>query len=144
MKSIFLIETGAALLIRHHPNGSAIVLQRATPGTILAEASLFTTKYHCDAVAASPVLARLVSRTAMQHLFFTNPEFAEAWVTHLADEVRGARLRAEILTLKTVAERLEAWIADHGSLPHKGGWKSLAQEIGTSPEALYREIGRRK
>ena len=80
----------------------------------------------------------------MQHLFFTNQDFARAWVTHLAGEVRDARLRAEILTLKTVAERLDAWLADSGRLPEKGGWKAIAREIGTSPEALYREIARRR
>ncbi|MDP1699377.1 MAG: Crp/Fnr family transcriptional regulator [Aestuariivirga sp.] len=144
VKSMFLIETGTAQLIRHHPNGSAVVLQRAIPDSILAEASLFTPKYHCDAIATSPVVARLISRTAMQQLFYTSHDFAKAWAVHLAGEVRDARLRAEILTLKTVAERLDAWLADNGHLPEKGSWKAIAQEIGTSPEALYREIARRK
>lgn len=144
VKSMFLIESGTAQLIRHHPNGNVVVLQRAGPSSVLAEASLFTPKYHCDAIATSPVVACLISRTAMQPLFFTNQDFARAWATHLAGEVRDARLRAEILTLKTVAERLDAWIADNGRVPEKGGWKAIAQEIGTSPEALYREIARRK
>ena len=144
VKSMFLIESGTAQLIRHHPNGSAVVLQRASPDSILAEASLFTPKYHCDAIATLPVVAYQVSRTAMQQLFFTNQDFAKAWATHLAGEVRDARLRAEILTLKTVAERLDAWLADRSRLPGKGNWKAIAQEIGTSPEALYREIARRR
>lgn len=29
-------------------------------------------------------------------------------------------------------------------LPAKGEWKSVAQQIGVSPEALYREIARRR
>jgi CRP/FNR family transcriptional regulator, dissimilatory nitrate respiration regulator len=61
-------------------------------------------------------------------------------VAHLGKEVRSARLRAEILTLKTVAERLDAWLADRETLPDKGRWKVAAHEIGTSPEAFYREI----
>ena len=144
VKSMILIESGVAKLIRHHPDGTSIVLQRAGPGSILAEASLFTLKYHCDAIAASPVVARLVSQKATQQLFFAKQDFAKAWVTHLASEVRRARLRSEILTLKTVAERLDAWLLDSGSLPQKGNWKAVAQEIATSPEALYREIARRK
>ncbi len=144
VKSMFVIETGTAQLVRHHPNGSAVVLQRAISDSILAEASLFTPKYHCDAIATSPVVARLISRTTMQQLFYTSHDFAKAWAVHLAGEVRDARLRAEILTLKTVAERLDVWLADNGRLPEKGGWKAIAQEIGTSPEALYREIARRR
>ena len=54
-----------------------------------------------------------------------------------------ARLRAEILAFRTIAERLGAWIAAKGEFPPKGTWKTVAQEIGTSPESLYREIARR-
>ena len=144
VKSMFFVETGAAHLIRHHRDGSALVLQRAGHGSILAEASLFTSKYHCDAIATSPVVARLISRPAMQQLFFKDRDFAKAWAAHLAGEVRNARLRAEILSIKTVSERVDAWLADKEHLPEKGSWKALAQEIGTSPEALYREIARRR
>ena len=144
VKSMFLVEAGSAQLIRHHRNGSAIVVQRASAGSILAEASLFTSAYHCDAIATSPAVCRLISKAAMQQLFYSNQDFAKAWATHLASEVRSARQRAEMLALRTVSERLDAWLADRGQLPEKGNWKSIAQEIGTSPEALYREIARRK
>ena len=144
VKSMFLVKTGSAQLIRYHRNGSAVVVQRASAGSILAEASLFTSAYHCDAIATSPVVARLISKAATQQLFYSNQDFAKAWATHLASEVRNARLRAEMLTLRTVSERLDAWLADRGELPEKGSWKSIAQEIGTSPEALYREIARRR
>lgn len=142
--SMFLIESGEAHLLRRQRDGSAIVLQRALPGSFLAEASLFTTRYHCDATATTRVSARLISRLAMRRLFENDQAFATAWASHLADEVRSARLRAEVLALKTVAERLSAWTAAQGKFPPKGTWKSVAQDIGTSPEALYREIARRR
>lgn len=141
---MFLIEGGEARLMRQQRNGGAAVLQRAVSGSFLAEASLFTSRYHCDAIAAARVSARLISRPALRNLFESDREFAVAWASHLADEVRSVRLRAEILSLKTVAERLDAWIAVTGALPGKGTWKSVAQDIGTSPEALYREIALRR
>lgn len=144
VKSMFLIQSGSVHLIRHQKDGRAVVLQRAATDSILAEASLFTPEYHCDAIATSPVVARAISRAAMQQQFFADQEFARAWVIHLTGEIRSARLRAEILTLKTVAERLDAWVAEQGELPSKGNWKALAQEIGVSSEALYREIARRR
>jgi CRP/FNR family transcriptional regulator, dissimilatory nitrate respiration regulator len=142
--SMFLIEAGEARLLRRQRDGGAIVLQRALPGSFLAEASLFTASYHCDATATTRISARLISMNAMQKLFESDPAFAAAWAGHLAGEVRSARLRAEILALKTVAERLNAWTAAQGDFPPKGTWKTVAQEIGTSPEALYREIAQRK
>jgi CRP-like cAMP-binding protein len=141
--SMFLIESGEARLLRRRRDGGVIVLQQALPGSFLAEASLFTASYHCDATATTRVSARLISRLAMRKLFENDPAFATAWASHLADEVRGARLRAEILAFKTVAERLSAWIAAKEEFPPKGTWKTVAQEIGTSPESLYREIARR-
>lgn len=142
--SMFLIEAGEARLLRRQRDGGAIVLQRALPGSFLAEASLFAARYHCDATATTKVSARLISRLAMRKLFENDSAFAAAWASHLADEVRSARLRAEILAFKTVAERLGAWIAAKGEFPPKGTWKTVAQEIGISPESLYREIARRR
>jgi len=141
---MFLVENGEALLLRRHRDGSLVVLQRATSGAVLAEASLFSSVYHCDAIANTRVVVRLILRIKMKELFETNVTFASNWASHLADEVRHARLRAEILSLKTVSERLNAWIANAGCLPTKGSWKATAQEIGTSAEALYREMARRK
>ena len=144
VRSMFFIEEGTAQLIRHHRDGSAAVLQRAGPGSMLAEASLFASAYHCDAVAIEPVTATLIARRSLRRLFVTSPDFAQAWAAHLSAEVRHARTRAEILSLRTIAQRLDAWIAETGSLPDKGSWKSLALEIAVSPEALYREIARRR
>lgn len=142
--AMFLIEDGEARLVRRRRDGGAAVLQRAGAGAVLAEASLFTPEYHCDAIAATRVKARSIARAAMNHLFESDMGFAKAWASHLAAEVRKARLRAEILSLRTVAERLDAWLADRGQMPGKGGWKTIAHEIGASPEALYRELARRR
>jgi len=142
--TMFLVQSGEARLIRRHMDGSVVVLQRAMIGSVLAEASLFSSVYHCDAIVNTRLVAHLIPRSKMKALFESNVSFAGAWAGHLADEVRNARLRAEILSLKTVSQRLSAWIANTGSLPAKGSWKAIAQEIGTSPEALYREIATRK
>ena len=51
------IEESAVQLIRYQSDGSALVLQRAGPGAILAEASLYSEAYHCDAVALASTRA---------------------------------------------------------------------------------------
>jgi CRP/FNR family transcriptional regulator, dissimilatory nitrate respiration regulator len=45
------VLTGAVHLVRYQSDGSVLILQRAGPGSILAEASLYSGTYHCDAVA---------------------------------------------------------------------------------------------
>lgn len=74
-----------------------------------------------------------------------DPDLASALARDLAHELHRARAHAEILSLKTVAERVDAWLALNGSsLPPKGRWRQLASEIGITPEALYREIALRQ
>lgn len=144
VQSIFAVKSGAVHLIRHTQGGNAVILQRAGPGAVLAEASMFATVYHCDAVATSAVATSVFRKAVMQQRFFTDKDFARTWASHLAKEIRNARLRSEILALRTVAERLDAWLAERGPLPEKGVWKAIAEDIGTSPEALYREIAKRR
>ena len=74
----------------------------------------------------------------------SDSELTEAWAAHLARSVQRARMRAEIRSLKTVAERLDAWTAEHGDIPEKGQWHVLAAELSVSREALYRELARRR
>jgi CRP-like cAMP-binding protein len=145
VSAIHLICEGAVNLIRHQADGSALILQRATAGSVLAEASIFSASYHCDAIAVAPTRTRSVKKSTVRAQLLQNRILAEAWLSHLAREVQAARLRAEILSLKTVAERLDAWIAwQDGRFPAKGEWKTVATEIGISPEALYREMAKRR
>ena len=143
--SLFLVLEGTIELVRHQADGGVVVLQRASPSAVLAEASVFSERYHCDAFAAAPSVLRAVPMATVREQLARSPAFAEAWARHLAGEVQEARLRSEILSLKTVARRLDAWLLSHGDrMPAKGEWKSLAHQIGVSPEALYRELARRK
>ena len=83
-------------------------------GSVVAEASLFSSVYHCDAIASIFVRTRIVQRSAVKRRFEFDPAFTKAWADHLAQENRAARQRAEILSLKTVFERLTAWLDNFG------------------------------
>lgn len=142
---IHFIEEGAVHLIRHPADGAVLVLQRAGPSSIVAEASLYSDAYHCDAVAQAPTRSFAVSKKEIKARFAASPAFAQAWARHLAHEVQRTRLQAEILSLQTVAARLDAWIAwKDGRVPVKGESRAIASQIGVSAEALYRELGKRR
>ena len=142
---LHLVLDGEAHLVRHRADGGRLVLQRAMPKTVLAEASVLSERYHCDGVAVAGTRTRAVARAAVRALLTEDSAFAESWAHHLSHELQATRLRAEILTLRTVRERLDAWMAWNGNdLPRKGTWNAIANEIGTSPEALYRELARRR
>jgi CRP-like cAMP-binding protein len=142
--ALFVVLDGEVHLIRHQEDGNAVVLQRAGADEILAEASLFSDRYHCDAVARTHITVQSIPTRDLLGRLSNEPDFAKAWAAHLARKIHIMRFRSEILSRKTVASRLDAWLAWQGELPPKGQWKEIADQIGVSPEALYREIARRR
>lgn len=145
VQSLFLVSGGTMRLVRSLPHGFQLTIQRAGPGSVLAEASLFADRYHCEALAVDAARLAILPRLRLEAALADDPALAWLWAGHLAREVQRARTGAEILSLKTVVERLDAWLAlNEGGLPAKGGWRLVASEIGVTPEALYREIARRR
>jgi CRP-like cAMP-binding protein len=51
VRSMYLVRSGMVALERPLTDGTALTLSVATAGMALAEASLFATTYHCDAIA---------------------------------------------------------------------------------------------
>ena len=143
--ALYWVESGKVHLQRFTADGSAAVMQRAADGALLAEASIFGQHYHCDGIAAEPVAARQFDMAEVRRLMQAEPAFTASLARYLAEEVMRMRSRAEIASLRTVEARLEAWLAlnDH-QLPPAGKRVELARELGVSPEALYRELARRR
>lgn len=143
--SYFAVQSGEVHLLRRQEDGLGVILQRARAGSVLAEASLLTRAYHCSAVGVTAARLSVFARSEVQRMLETDPSVALAFTRHLTVEVQAARRRAEILALRKVADRLEAWLVWHdGVLPEKGAWNRVADEIGVSTEALYRELARRR
>jgi len=143
--SLFIVKSGMVHLLRFQENGDAVVLQRAGEGAVVAEASVFAETYHCAVVAVQASRLLVYPMAKVGALLAQNPNAALAYSRHLAGEVREARKRAEILALKTVSARLSAWLTwNHGLLPARGTWHHVADEIGISKEALYRELSKRR
>ena len=144
IRHLYLIEEGAAQLVRYGEGGAVIVMQRALPGMVLAEASIFSDSYHCDGVAVSRLRAFRLAMMTVRRMLGEAPELGRMLAGYLAREVQRQRIRSEILSIRTVRGRLDAWLAFNGeTLPPRGSWKTIAEDIGVSPEAFYRELARR-
>lgn len=141
---LFQVTRGAVVLERFLADGKAVCQQRAGPGDVLAEASLYNEAYHCGArcVEAGQVQAARVQ--VVHKILAASADHARTWSAHLAGQVQHARLLAEIRSLRSVAERLDSWLAAHSELPHNGQWQMVAFEIAVSREALYRELAKRR
>lgn len=139
------VRSGVVHLVRCDVSGRELIVQRASAGDIVAEASVFAARYHCDAVAVCPSVLETMLVLPLRARLCADPVLSEAFAAHLAQQVQRTRTMAEIVTLRTVAERLDAWlIFAEASMPPRGEWRHLAERLGVTPEALYRELARRK
>lgn len=145
VRRFYRIERGEVRLIRYQSSGGAVVLQTALSGTALAEASLFARTYHCDSVASAASGTISVSVASFRQFLAGNATANEQWMSHLGRSAQEARFRAEMLSMKKVDERLDAWLDwKQARLPERGAWRALADEIGVTPEALYRTLAKRR
>lgn len=145
VRNLFVVREGCIRLVRYQENGGGITLQRAQQGELLAEASLFAARYHCAAVADADSRVAVISKARIAEIQAEHADWLSDLAAHLAHQVQLARARAELLSQKTVAQKLDGWRALHGDeFPPRGHWIEVAQEIGVSPEALYRELARRR
>lgn len=133
---------GELVLERTGEGGDPVVLQRVRHGFV-AEASLQTGSYHCDAVVTSPGWAIAVPIDPLKAELAADSAFALRWIGMLNAEVRRLRAQCERMSLKGVGERLLHMIETEGvdgRLLVSSGLKSLATELAVSHEALYRAV----
>lgn len=143
VRSMFFVRSGAVALERPLADGTALTLHIAKAGHALAEASLFATAYHCDAIARSPAQIAILRRPDFLEALRARPDAALGLIKTQAEELQAQRARIEILRLRRVADKLDVWLDLFGA-PPKGEWVRVAEEIGVSQPALYRELARRR
>lgn len=143
VRSMFLVRKGSVALERPLADGGLLTLNTAGPGTALAEASLFSESYHCDAVAQSDAKVAVLARIKFLSALRQCPDSAMSMIETHAKAVQAQRARIEILRLRRVSDRLDAWLDLNGE-PPKGEWIKIAEQIGVSPPALYRELAQRR
>lgn len=142
VRRMYLVREGCIELKRPQADGGMLTLHKAETGSLLAEASLFAQRYHCDATCnASTRVAHLPKTDVLNTL--EQRGLGLLALSASAREVQTLRSRLEIMRLKALRNRLDAYLELYGK-PDAGGWVRVADWIGVTPEALYRELARRR
>ena len=139
---LYCVVAGEVVMGRYDRAGRHLALQRARDG-LLAEASLRSERYHCDAHAVGPACLLAFPLRALRQAIDAHAPTRWAWIAMLSSEIRRQRSLAERLTLKTVRERLLHLLVSQpepGVLRLTATRKDLAAQLGVSHEALYRAI----
>lgn len=143
VRLMHIVRAGTVALERPLADGTALTLHVASEGSILAEASLFANAYHCDAVTRDAAQIASVTRSAFLAGLNGTPGAALDLLRDASREVQAGRARIEIMRLRRVADRLDAWLELHGE-PPRGEWVRVADAIGVTQPALYRELAKRR
>jgi CRP-like cAMP-binding protein len=142
---LYEVVHGKVRLVRVDRNRREAILQTAGTGDTLAEASLFSPIYHCDAIATTRAAVRLYSRTILLNELKRNPKAAQAFLEMLARQVMNLRARLEQRNIHSARDRVRHYLVVNAGpngrtvvLP--GTLKNFAAELGLSHEALYRTL----
>lgn len=142
----FLVHAGQISLCRALRDGGLLNLHTVNSAELVAEASLFADRYHCDAVAEARTTFSVVSKTELMSYLAdsdSSEQLSLKAFERTARELQNLRTRIEIMLLRKVAHRLDAYLELYGS-PDVGGWVRVADWIGVTPPALYRELAKRR
>ncbi|MEL6569505.1 MAG: Crp/Fnr family transcriptional regulator [Pseudomonadota bacterium] len=142
----FLVREGRVSLRRPLQDGGLLTLHMADAGELVAEASLFAGHYHCDAVADKATTVSLLPKAQLLSDLenaAASDRLAIRAFERTAKELQKMRARIEIMRLRKVSDRLDAYLELYGP-PEGGGWVRVADWIGVTPPALYRELGKRR
>jgi CRP-like cAMP-binding protein len=142
---LYEVITGNVRLVRVDRAGREAVLHVAVAGETLAEASLFASAYHCDAIAMSAAVVRLYPKALVLGEFERNPKAAQAFTAMLARQVMNLRARLEQRNIHSARDRIWHYLAlntgaDGRTVKVTGTLKNLAVELGLTHEALYRTL----
>jgi CRP-like cAMP-binding protein len=137
---LFLVAAGEAVMSRTDRHGRSLALQR-TSGGFLAEASLSSARYHCDAYSRTSTELVAFPIDLLRRAIDCDAATRWAWIMMLASEIRRQRANVERMALKSVRDRLVHWLlteGDGGRYVLRTTRKELAAELGVTHEALYR------
>jgi CRP-like cAMP-binding protein len=141
--NFYEVLAGRVRLSRVDRSGREVILYVAGPGETLAEASLYSPAYHCDAIASTAATLRAYPKAALLAAFAKDRNAAQAFTATLARQVMNLRTRIEQRNIRSARDRVRHYLtvnADAGAVTLRGTLKDLAAELGLTHEALYRTL----
>ncbi len=144
---LYEVLSGKVRLARVDLSGREAVLYSASAGETIAEASLFSPTYHCDAIAATSTVVLLYPKAAILAEFQRNQKVAEAFMAMLARQIMNLRTSLEQHNIHSARDRVRHYLAanlgpDGLNVTLTGTLKDIAANLGLTHEALYRTLAK--
>lgn len=133
----YRVLTGCVTLTRTSLDGDVVTLHRAVAAGYFAEASVFSDKYHCDAICTEAGSVVKIAKNAVRLAMNSNPAFSQEFTRLLAVQVQQYRAHIELLAIRSAKERVLA--------AYKAGYLAttipeFSSRINLTHEACYRAL----
>ncbi len=141
---IFFLAAGRLRMQRVTPDGGTVTLHVARAGEMFAEASLFSDRYHCDAIADVACEIGVYPKQELVARFQDDPAGLWDFAATLARQIQQIRGRYELKQIRSAPDRVLQFLRLRGDAAGvyrpDGSLKDMAAELGLTHEAFYRTL----
>jgi CRP-like cAMP-binding protein len=143
--NFYTVLDGCVRMVRYSQNGDAIVMHTARSGDSLAEASLFTDRYHCDAEAMLPSTVACFAKNKIMAILRDSPEKSMACIALFSRQVVGLRALLEVRSIRSARDRVLHYLLlrtnpNTMEVSMAGSVKAMAHDLAMAHETLYRTL----
>jgi CRP/FNR family transcriptional regulator, dissimilatory nitrate respiration regulator len=143
--NFYTVLDGCVRMVRYSQNGDAIVMHTARSGDSLAEASLFTDRYHCDAEAMLPSTVACFAKNKIMAILRDSPEKSMACIELFSRQVVGLRALLEVRSIRSARDRVLHYLLlrtnpNTMEVSMAGSVKAMAHDLAMAHETLYRTL----
>ena len=146
VENMYFLESGSVKLQRYTPEGDRVILHTATPGELIAEASLFSEHYHCSAILDQPSQIYRLRREQLLHTLSIRPEVSLQFLKTLSQQIRDLRGLLEIRNIRSAEQRILAYLRSRAEADGKVeltlSLRDTAYKLGLAHETLYRALSK--
>lgn len=141
-RGLYIIESGRVRIYRISAEGREQVLHIEGPGRPVAELPLFDGgAYPASAVTMEESRLLFLPRADFEHLYRSNPDFAQSIIRALGKRLRHLVHVTETLAFRDVAARLAMLLAGYAETSGRSGPDGIELTLDRTQEQLALEIG---
>jgi len=142
---IYLVRRGKIRLSRCTVDGNAVILQLATAGEMIAEASLFSDQYHCQATVEDSVAELCCfDRNKLLDALASSSDSAMQLLAIFAKQIRRQRVMLEIRNIRSAKQRIYSFFELEADAQRvvvmRQTYKDMAYQLGLAHETFYRSL----
>jgi CRP-like cAMP-binding protein len=143
VNTFYIVLKGRVKLTRNTIDGNPVVLNVATANETIAEASLFSDNYHCNAIVDCTSTLYVLSKKHLMEFLTKDASLTLQIMELFSLQIRALRKLLEIKNIRSANERVYRYFefnATNNQVILNISLKDIAYKLGLAHETFYRSI----